>query len=319
MLFLSADELRALLDRRSTIDALEAMFRSDCEAPQRHHHTIAVAGGPPATLLLMPAWIPGKYLGVKVASVFPENGELGLESVQAVYLLFSGCTGEHLATLEGGELTARRTAAASALAAHHLARPDASRLLVVGTGRLALHLAESHAAVRAISHVAVWGRALGKAEAVAHELHSRGIKASAAPDLARAIHEADIVSCATLSHEPLIRGQWLRPGTHVDLVGGFTPKMREADDDAIRLSSVFIDTPGARKEAGDIVIPTVSGVLRPNDIRGDLRDLTRGRHAGRSSEAEITLFKSVGASEEDLAAAALAYDRAVSATARQAS
>jgi ornithine cyclodeaminase len=269
-----------------------------------------VPGAPEATLLLMPAWIPGKYLGVKVASVFPGNGALGRPAVQAVYLLFSGETGEHLATVDGGELTARRTAAASALAARHLARRDASRLLVVGTGRLAVHLAQSHAAVRPIRQVAIWGRDAAKANAVARQLCSAGLQASAATDLAAAVADSDVVSCATLSQEPLIRGAWLQPGTHLDLVGGFTPKMREADDEALRRASVFIDTPGAMKEAGDIVVPLATGVLKESEIRGDLRDLTRAAHPGRFSDDEITVFKSVGASEEDLAAAALAYERA---------
>jgi alanine dehydrogenase len=310
VLILDAEQVRALLDRVSTIDALASMFRGAYEAPERHHHGMEVPGAPEATLLLMPAWIPGKYLGVKVASVFPGNGALGRPAVQAVYLLFSGETGEHLATVDGGELTARRTAAASALAARHLARRDASRLLVVGTGRLAVHLAQSHAAVRPIRQVAIWGRDAAKANAVARQLRSAGLQASAATDLAAAVADSDVVSCATLSQEPLIRGAWLQPGTHLDLVGGFTPKMREADDEALRRASVFIDTPGAMKEAGDIVVPLATGVLKESEIRGDLRDLTRAAHRGRSSDDEITMFKSVGASEEDLAAAALAYERA---------
>jgi ornithine cyclodeaminase len=207
-------------------------------------------------------------------------------------------------------LTARRTAAASSLAASYLARPDAGRLLIVGTGRVAEQLAESHAAVRPIRSVGVWGRDGGKAAGLAHALAGRGFAAEPVSDLASAAGNADIISCATLSATPLIRGRWLRPGTHLDLIGGYTPAMREADDEAVSRASVFIDTAGALQEAGDIVIPLRTGALDRARILADLADLARARHPGRRSDDEITLFKSVGAAAEDLAAAALAYERA---------
>jgi len=310
MLTISADEIRDKLDWGATIDALERMFRQDCEMPTRHHHTLTDLGARSPVTLLMPAWIPGKYLGVKTVNVFPDNATLGKPAVSGVYLLFSGETGEILAVLEGGELTARRTAAASALAARFLARPDASRLLVVGTGRLSPNLALAHSAVRPIRRVEIWGRRPERAAEVAQELRRAGLDAHPAADLARAVREADVVSCATLSATPLVLGGWLRPGTHLDLVGGFTPAMREADDEAIRRSSVFVDTrAGAMKEAGDIVVPLGNGTLAPEGIRADLYDLARGEHRGRVRPDEITLFKSVGAALEDLAAAILVYER----------
>jgi len=307
---LTADDVRRHLDRRSLIDALAAIFRDGCEAPARHHHTVAVPDGRDATLLLMPAWTPGHYVGAKVVNVFPDNGRLGIPAVQSIYLLFSGRTGELLATVDGAELTARRTAAASSLAARYLARPDAGRLLIVGTGRVAEQLAESHAAVRPIRSVGVWGRDGGKAAGLARSLASRGFAAEPVTDLASAAGDADIISCATLSATPLIRGRWLRPGTHLDLIGGYTPAMREADDEAVTRASVFIDTASALQEAGDIVMPLRTGALDRSRILADLADLARARHPGRRSDDEITLFKSVGAAAEDLAAAALAYERA---------
>ncbi len=309
MLTLTADDLRLLLDRASLIDAIGTMFREGCEAPVRHHHTMPVPGGSDATLLLMPAWLPGRFIGTKVVNVFPDNGAAGLPAVQSLYLLFSGRTGELLATMDGAELTTRRTVAASSLAARYLARPDASRLLIVGTGQLAGHLAQSHAAVRPIRQVSVWGRDGAKAASLAAELQAAGFEARAVADLGAAVAEADIVSCATLSREPLVRGEWLRPGTHLDLIGGFTPLMREADDEAVRRASVFIDTEGARTEAGDIVQPLRSGVLAEERILADLPALTRGAHPGRQGPDEITLFKSTGAAAEDLAAAILAFER----------
>lgn len=310
MLTLDADAVRASLDWRSTIDALAAMFRDGCTMPTRHHHKVEVPGAAAATLLLMPAWSEGGYLGVKVVNVFPDNARHGLPAVTGVYLLFSATTGEVLATIDGAELTARRTAAASALAARYLARDDASRLLVVGTGRLAANLAAAHAAVRPIDRVGIWGRDRNKATTVAASLAAEGLAASVCDDLASAVAAADIVSCATLSQEPLIQGRWLKPGTHLDLVGGFTPAMREADDEAIRRASVFVDTrAGAMTEAGDIVVPLRNGTLTADGVRADLFDLAGGRHAGRASRDEVTVFKSVGAALEDLAAAALAYRR----------
>jgi ornithine cyclodeaminase len=246
---------------------------------------------------------------VKLVNVFPGNGAINLPAVQGVYILFSGKTGEVLAMIDGNELTARRTVAASALASSYLSRPDARTLLIAGTGRLARLMAEAHAVVRPVQRVMVWGREPAKAAAVVAELSGFGFDVSVAEDLRSAVENADIVSCVTLSREPLIQGAWLRPGTHLDLVGGFTPQMRESDDEAVKRASVFIDTPGAMSEAGDLVIPIASGVLHEADIQADFAALVRGVHPGRTSAEEITFFKSVGASLEDLAAAILVYER----------
>jgi ornithine cyclodeaminase len=196
------------------------------------------------------------------------------------------------------------------LAASYLARPDSAVHLVVGTGALAPHLARAYAAVRPLRQTLVWGRDPQKAAALAGLLRDEaGLPAEAVADLAAAAAQADIVSCATLAREPLVRGAWLKPGSHLDLVGGYTPEMREADDAAIARSRVFIDTEAALREAGDIVQPLASGALAPADIAGDLHDLCRGVRPGRRDAAEITLFKSVGTALEDLAAARLAMAR----------
>lgn len=311
MITLTQHQMREALPWRPLVEALRTMFRTGCEMPVRHHHTVAVPDEPDATLLLMPAWVPGAYEGVKVANVFPGNAERGMPAISASYLLSSGRTGELLAILEGGELTARRTAAASALAADYLARSDAATLTIVGTGRLSLNLLQAHRAVRPIERVLVWGRNPEKAAAIAREAEAMGVAALPADDLEAAVAKADIVSCATLSSQPLVRGAWLPPGCHLDLVGGFRPTMREADDEAIRRSTVFVDTrAGATKEAGDIVVPLETGLLTVEGIAADLYDLTRGNHSGRGDAEEITVFKSVGAALEDLAAAILAYETA---------
>lgn len=299
----------AALDRAALIDALAEAFRAGCVAPTRHHHRIGVPGGRDATLLLMPAWIPGRYIGTKVADVFPDNGAYSLPAVQSLYLLFSGRTGELLATIDGGELTTRRTVAASSLAVRYLARPEAARLLIVGTGQVAAQIAASHAAVRPIRQVDVWGRNAASAERLAERLRADGFAARAVSDLAGATAQADIVTCSTLSTEPLVQGAWLRPGAHVDLIGGFTPAMREVDSAAVSASTVYVDTYAAVQEAGDLVVPLAEAAIRRDAIVADLADLASGRHAGRRAAGEITLFKSVGAAIEDLAAAILCYER----------
>jgi alanine dehydrogenase len=291
------------------IGRLRDAFAADVTVPLRHHHQVQVPGAAAGTLLLMPAWQAGGYLGIKVVTVFPDNATRSLPTVLASYLLLSAETGAPVALMGGRLLTVRRTAAASALAASYLARPDARHLVMVGTGALAPALIAAHATVRSIERVTVWGRNRAAAEAIVATLAGNRYAIAATDDLEGAVRAADIVSCATLAKDPLVAGAWLAPGAHLDLVGGFKPDMRETDDDAIRRAAVFVDTrEGAMKEAGDIVQPLASGVLQPAAIRADLFDLARGRAPGRTAPDQITLFKSVGTALEDLAAAQLAYE-----------
>lgn len=309
MLVLDEKQTRAALAWPSLIEALASMFESACVTPVRHHHDLEVPGERNATLLLMPAWVPGRYAGVKILSVFPDNAQRALPAIFGTYLLSSAQTGEMLAAIDGGELTARRTAAASALAARYLAHPDARELLVCGTGRLSINLLQAHAVTRPLERFRIWGRNLDSAEAIAAEARALGLPAEAVVDLEPAARTADIVSCATLSSEPLVSGEWLKAGAHLDLIGAFKPSMRESDDMAISRSSVFVDTrAGALTEAGDIVQPLKSGVLTEAAIKAELAELVTGAHPGRTSSEEITLFKSVGAALEDLAGAILAYE-----------
>ena len=310
MLILDQIQTSRCLDWDALIAALATMFQGDCVMPVRHHHTVSVPGGADATLLLMPAWQPGQSIGVKLVSVFPDNATRSLPAIHGSYLLSSGQTGELLAVSDGGGLTARRTAAASALAARHLARADASNLLVVGTGRLSVNLVEAHSRVRPIRQVSIWGRDREKAERAAADACALGYSAKAVTDLEGAARAADIISCATLSRSPLIKGEWLKPGSHLDLIGAFTKEMRESDDEAVRRARVFVDTrDGAFAEAGDILQPIASGVISREQVQAELAELVRGAQ-GRKSPEEITLFKSVGAALEDLAGAILAYQTA---------
>ena len=301
---IGAAETRRALPFDALIPALKAAFAADATVPERHHHHIRHPGGGDGVLLLMPAW-NAEMLGTKIATVFPANSRHGLPSVHSTYLLGDAATGAPLALLDGNEITARRTIAVSALAASFLAREDAADLLVVGAGRIAALAACAFAAVRPIRRVAVWNRDAAKAERLAAELRAAGIEAEVATSLEEAARRADIISCATPSTAPIIHGDWLRPGTHLDLIGSFTPAMREADDRCFAQGNIYVDTRDALAEAGDLTGPIAAGIITASDIRGSLADLCAGRVTGRESADEITIFKSVGTALADLAAATL--------------
>ena len=293
MRVIDAAAVEAALDYPTLVEKLRQAFRSDIATPLRHHHTVPTYGENDATLLLMPAWQTGRHIGVKIATAFPDNGARNLAMIMATYMLMDGETGAPLAMIDGVALTVRRTACASALAARYLAREDCERRLMVGTGQLAPHLILAHASVRPICNVLIWGRTPAKARKLAKALNRPEMKVDWTEDLASAASGAHIISCATASPDPVVKGEWLSDGVHVDLVGGYRPDMREVDDEAIRRARVFVDTrEGACVEAGDIVQPIESGLLRPDDVAADLFDLTRGERAGRRHYDQITLFKS---------------------------
>ena len=307
MRFIDAAELRDRLPWPVLIAALRQAFIDGGEVPARHVHTIAHPGGEPAgTSLLMPAWQAGGCYGVKVVNIFPGNSGLGLPGLHGVYALFDASTGVPLAVLDGSELTARRTAAASALATGILARPDASRVLLLGCGRVAALLPGALRAVRPdLRHITVWNHRPACARALAAQLCAQGWDAHASDDLAAAVHAADIISCATLSTTALVQGAWLQPGTHLDLIGSFTPQMREADAACFGRARVYFDTEEAGTKAGDVLSAIAEGGYDARQLQGTLAGLCRGR-PGRRDDREITLFKAVGTALEDLATAVLA-------------
>ncbi|WP_211880471.1 bifunctional Delta(1)-pyrroline-2-carboxylate/Delta(1)-piperideine-2-carboxylate reductase [Plastoroseomonas hellenica] len=303
---LDAAAIAARLPWPALVEALAAMFREGCAAPLRHRHAVPQADGSEASLLLMPAWQAGRYTGVKIVHVAPANAARGLPAVHAAYLLSDGETGAPLALMDGGMLTDRRTAAASLLAARHLARPDSARLLLMGSGKVAHALAEAYRALMPITDIAIWSRRAESAAALARKLaaHGHPARAVARPDPAR----ADIIACATLATEALVKGAELSPGVHLDLVGAYRPTMREADAVAIARATLVVDTrAGAFAEAGDIVQAIAEGAITEAHVAADLAELCRGAHPGRTRPDEITAFKSVGWAGEDLAAAILAH------------
>jgi len=304
---ITAEEVHAALGYPELVEALRVAFATGAEAPVRSSYPVTAEGD---RLLLMAAWRPGHDVGVKLVTVFPRNRERGLASVCALYVLLDGATGHPRALLDGEALTLRRTAAASALASGYLSRPDSECLLVVGTGALAPYMAAAHCAVRPIRKVLVWGRSAERAKALADTLVREGLPAQPVKELAAGLAAADIVTCATTAREPVLLGVHVRPGTHVDLVGAFTPDMRESDDALVLVAELYVDTfAGALKEAGDLVQPIEAGTLDRGRVMAELADLVSGRHPGRSTTEGITLFKSVGTALEDLCAARLVYER----------
>ena len=307
MRFLDAAAVRAATPWPELIAAIaEVLGEEHLTSPERHVHPVGLPDGGEGALLLMPAWIDREMIGVKTVTYFPSNAGTKVPTVNAAYLLLDGRTGQLSAVLDGGELTDRRTAAISALAADHLARAGAERLLVVGTGRLAPNMARAHATVRPLTRIEIWGRRPEAAEAVAETLQAAGLPARATTNLDAGIASADIVSCVTGATSPLVRGELLAPGTHLDLVGSFQPDMRESNDAAATRATIFVDTVGGASLSGDLAQPLAEGVITEASITADLRAIATGHHPGRTSTDEITLFKSAGFAAADLAAARLA-------------
>ncbi len=307
MLTLDATAVAEALPYDQLINELAIAFAGDYEVPLRAHHEVALPDGSPGKLLLMPAWQSGGSMGVKIATVFPDNAAQGYPAVFASYILMSAQTGMPIAVLDGTEITLRRTAAASALASRCLSRSDSTRLLMVGTGKLAPHLIAAHVTARPITEICIWGRRKEAAGKLAATLATSSFSVNVSDDLEEAVRQADIISCATLAIDPLVHGAWLKPGQHLDLVGSFRPDMREADSEALSRADIYVHTKaGAISEAGEIVQAVNDGSIHLSDIKGELRDLVTGNAGGRTSDESITLFKSVGTALEDLAAAELA-------------
>lgn len=300
----SAEETREKLVYAKLIEALREAFASGAEVPLRHHHNMPRKQEDDATLLLMPAWADGAQIGgVKIVNVTPGNRERNLPAICASYLVFDEKTGQHVALMDGAILTARRTAAASALAASYLARPNSRVLLVVGAGKIGKEIPYAYREVFDLNKVVVWNRTLSQSKKLVEELRTDGFEAEVATDLEKAVKSADIISTATLSTSPLIKGKWLKSGQHLDLIGAFTSNMREVDDDAMRMSKIFIDTNAAIKECGELIIPMNNEVISASDILGSLYDLCQHDEFYMRDESDISLFKGVGIAFEDLAAA----------------
>lgn len=310
MQIFTAEQTAAALPYPALMDAIKAMFVQGCVVPRRHHHAIDSSDAG-ATLLIMPAWQRDRYLGIKQVTIYPENSQKHrLAGLFSTYTLFDAHNGMPLAVIDGNTITNRRTAAASVLAATFLARRDSQRLLIVGAGNVARELAPAYAAAFNLTRVQVWNKTHAKAVTLANDLCAQGFYAEAVSDLAAAVADNDIISCATLSTAPLVERAWVQAGSHVDLIGGFTPTMRESDDALFGDTSVFIDTAEALDKAGDLLLPIQAGILTREQVQADLITLCRQQHHGRTHDDDITVYKAVGNAAEDLAAAMLVYANA---------
>jgi ornithine cyclodeaminase len=291
------------------IEALRKAFSSKITTPERVQHTIKNKNGSDATLLLMPAWKIGEHIGIKIVSVFPENTTNNMSAVHANYFLMNANDGKPVAVMDGTELTLRRTACASALAADYLVKKNVDTLLMIGTGNLAPHMIKAHCVVRNYSRILIWGRNEEKAKRLALSLNIKDKEIVAKNDLKEALNVADVISCATLTQKPLIMGDWIKPGQHLDLVGAFTPDMAEADSKAIAMSKIVVDTyEGALSESGELINALKEGRIKKKHILSDLRELVLEEKDIRKDSNDITLFKSVGTALEDLAAAKLVIE-----------
>jgi alanine dehydrogenase len=307
MIQLTRQDIDQTLDYPSLIAALREGFRQEYQIPTRMHTNYEnPADQSENTLLLMPAIAIGNIVGVKIVNVAPKNGLHDLPSIHGVYYVSDANSGQPLALMDAKALTNWRTAATSALAADYLAREDSSTLLVVGTGSLAPYLIDAHAVNRPIKRLLVYGRNTAKAEALATTKVGQFESVEVVENLPQAIAQADIISTATLSKDPLIHGDYLQPGQHLDLVGSYKPDLREADNVVMRRGQIYADQKEpAIRESGDLALPISEGIIQADDIVGDLFQLCRNQVAGRQNAEDITVFKSVGHALEDLVGAQL--------------
>ena len=305
MIHIDFDTVHRLASVGSLVEPLRRAFASHALTPERAHYDLSTPQRP-GTLLLMPAWQPDGDIGVKIATVFPDNAHRGLPTVNAAYVLLSGQTGESLAWIDGRALTLIRTAAVSALAADLLAPAAPEVLLVVGTGALSRYFVEGHLAVRRYRSVLIWGRDTSKAAAAARDLSARGWPVRAVADLESAARSADLISCVTSAEQPLIHGAWLKAECHLDLVGSFKPAMREVDDDCLRGAFIAVDTLAALEESGDLIGPLARNVVAHESI-----SLLGALMASRAPvpRPHRTVFKSVGVAHADLAVARQLFER----------
>ncbi|XP_022984671.1 protein SAR DEFICIENT 4-like [Cucurbita maxima] len=317
-MFITKEDLDSILPHQNLIEHFQSslsIVSPTISSPMRQSHTVQ----PHSSLLLMPSWSSSPalpYIGVKLVTHFPQNSALNLPAIHASYSLFSSTTGQTLTSMDGTTLTLYRTSCISGLAAKYLARPDSRVMVMVGAGALGPHLIKAHLAARpSVRKVIIWNRTEERAKILADEMRKNagmdGLCFESTENLDDAISMADIVSCATNSEVPLVKGDQLKAGAYLNLVGSFKHSMSECDDLAIKRGRVFVDSEAALEEAGELVGALERGVIEKRSILGNLVDLIKGEVVGRRNEDEITVFKSVGSAVFDLVAAQFAYERSI--------
>jgi len=318
MLMLDADTILDCRPFPLLVDELAALHREPIGLVDEMLMESKDAAGNVSHFFIRGGWQPEKAVGAKVITIFPRNNEAReWPSIQAVYILFEGVNGTPIACLDGTALTWVKTAADSALGSKLLARDNVESMLMIGAGQMALHLVRAHCQVRpSLQRVNIWNRTMSKAQTLATELASLfpGIHFAPTADIEAGAREADLICSAIASNEPLLQGKWLKPGAHVDLIGAYTPDMREADDECLRRGSLFVDARATTlHHIGELMIPLANGVIREDDVLADLSDLCRQGHPGRQSDNEITIFKNGGGGHLDLMCARLLHSHRKSA------
>ncbi|GLU21161.1 hypothetical protein SLE2022_373200 [Rubroshorea leprosula] len=317
-IFISSETLQAVLSHHTLIQHFHSSLpavSSAIQAPIRPNYAVS----PISSLILMPSWSSSPslpYMGVKLVTSFPQNSTVNLPGIHANFVLFSSTTGQPLASMDGTLLTLYRTASVSGLASKILARNDSKTLVMIGAGALAPHLIKAHLAANPSLHkVIIWNRTMKKARELAENLRNcgehDGICFESNESLEEIVELGDIISCATYSEVPLVKGEKLKAGAHLDLVGSFTHTMRECDDEAIRRARLYVDNEAALVEAGELVGAMERGVIEKEEILGNLVELIKGEKGGRRNSDDITLFKSVGSAVVDLLAAQLVYETCI--------
>ena len=302
MRMIDARRVHELLEYEGLVEALrQAQLGAMPKMSDRIIYQEANAEGHPDSFIILPAWQPQEGMLCKLVTSFPGNRQkYGIANVNSIYAWIDGKTGLTEAVIDGEATIFRKTSADSALGASLLALEDAKTLLMIGAGGLAPYLVRAHLSVRpGIDKVLVWNRTRGNADKLVESLSGEPAEAVAVDNLDAAVGRADIISSATMAAEPLIRGELLRPGAHVDLVGSFTPEMREADDEVLRRCSIFVDHRQTTERSGEFLGPFERGVIGPEDVRADLFELCQGKAAGRTSADEITLMKNGGGAHLD--------------------
>lgn len=311
MKIIDAPDVHRALDFPALVETLRNAFAKPAGTPRRAVYRLAEDDPHHDAFALLPAW-NDDVIGVKAFTYLPSNVPKGQQILHSKILLFSRATGAPLALVDGTSVTYWRTAAVAALAADYLARRDAERLLVCGTGNLAPFMILAHAAVRSYGDIAVWGRNADRAAATIEAVRAQRpeLRCRIVRDLEAAAREADVISCVTAAHQPLILGAWVRPGTHADFFGNHERTGRECDTELVVRSQVYVDSrANVLNEAGEILIPIEEGRIDEGHVLGELADLCSGGVAGRQREDDVTLFKSVGTALSDLAAADLVARR----------
>lgn len=304
MKIFTADQVHQTLGYPGFLETLATTFGGIFTMPPRQLMPLAPDGPGHDVFAMLPAW-NDEVIALKAFTYFPENQAPDL-TVYAQILLFARKNGAPLALVDGTSVTYRRTAGVSALASRFLSREDSEEMLLINTGRLAPFLLEAHASVRPLKRIRIWGRNAEKAKQLAQDLgqHRPELEITAITDIQTGCASADLIVCATNSPEPLVKGAWVKPGTHTDFIGNHHPQHRECDSELVVNAKVWVDSEtNCFREAGEILIPISEGKITPEHILGDLAMLCRGEAPLRNSDLEITLFKSVGSALGDLAGA----------------